>query len=239
MPLLRVEDLGHRFHNGVWGFRHVSFIMESGEFLVLTGRNGSGKTVLVKHLNALLKATEGTVFLDDVPVGKNLTETRRRIGFVFQNPYAQATQETVEADAAFGPENLGLSEEATQERVRIALSKTGLSGMEERHTATLSGGEMKRLAIAGVIAMNPDLLIFDEPFSGLDYPGMKQCIGILEELKKEGKSLIIVTHHYEKVLRLTDRILIMNGGNLAENGRPTEVLSRAERYGVAEPGVEW
>lgn len=239
MPLISVENLGHRFPDGVWGFRNVSFVINAGECIVLTGKNGSGKTILVKHLNALLKATEGKVLLDGEPVESDLYKTRSRVGLVFQNPYAQVTQETAAADVAFGPENLGLSQVETEGRVRAALEKTGLTGLGQRHTATLSGGEMKRLCIAGVIAMNPDLIIFDEPFSGLDFPGMRQCVGIMENLKAEGKSLLVISHHHEKLTKLTDRLFIMYQGRLAENGPPEEVLVRADLYDVAGPGVVW
>ncbi|TFG65380.1 MAG: energy-coupling factor ABC transporter ATP-binding protein [Spirochaetales bacterium] len=239
MPLLEVENLGHRFADGSWGIRNVSFALEQGGFTVLTGRNGSGKTILVKHLNGLLKPTEGRVLLDGKPVQSDLLAARTRVGLVFQNPYAQVIQETVREDAAFGPENLGLPPEESERRVREALSETGLTGLEERYTGILSGGEIKRLALAGVIAMEPEIIIFDEPFAGLDYPGMKQCIAMLTALKTGGKTLIVITHHHEKLTRLADRMLIMNQGRLAEDGRPEAVLARAEAYGVAGIGVQW
>lgn len=238
MSLLEVRNLAHRFPNGSYGLQGVSFSVESGELVVLAGRNGAGKTVLMKHLNGLLAPTSGEVLLHGQPIGRDLLAARQAIGLVFQDPDNQFVGQTVRDDVAFGPENLQLSDGEIDARTRDAIDAVGLGGLIDQQPHLLSGGEKRRLAIAGVLAMRPALLILDEPFSGLDYPGTQQVLSEVLKLHEAGHTLLVITHEVEKILGHASRLIVMDGGCIVEDGRPEDIVDNLERYGVRPPMID-
>jgi biotin transport system ATP-binding protein len=233
----------------------IDLDMAEGQCLLIAGSNGSGKTILVRILAALLEPSEGTVVFRGRPLAEAVRNKhfRRELGIVFQDADAQFVGETVEEDAAFGPSNLGLSKAETGEQVRLALEKTGLWEKRRLSPRRLSGGEKRRLAVAGVLAMTGNLretggetrpadkagrgvIIMDEPFANLDWPGVVQVLSIIRTLKKDGVTLVILTHELEKVLALADRLVILGRGRIRDDGKPAEVLDRLRtEYGVRDP----
>ncbi|MDR3276991.1 MAG: energy-coupling factor ABC transporter ATP-binding protein, partial [Treponema sp.] len=225
----------------------ISLDIYEGPCLVIAGSNGSGKTVLMKILAALMEADGGEVLYRGLPLGTAPWAARgggplggprlpRTLGLVFQDADAQLIGETVAEDAAFGPRNLGFSREESTERALAALTALGLAGRENQSPRRLSGGEKRRLAVAGVIAMGCRTIIMDEPFANLDWPGVRQTLELIKSLKASGNTLIILTHELEKVLAYADRLVILHRGKLREDGPPGEVLGRLrEEYGVRNP----
>ena len=234
-PLLELKNLTRRFSNGRVALDNVNLVLPAGGFTVLAGPNGSGKTVLMRHLNGLARPDSGEVLIEGRPVLKNLKETRRRVGLVFQDADAQIVGQTVAKDVAFGPENLGLAREKIDQRVASALQATGLVSFDDRRPHTLSGGEKRRLAVAGVIAMSPDILVLDEPFTGLDWPGCADLLTVLEDYHRRGNTLILITHDLEKVLALADRLVILSEGQVTEDGTPERIVELASNYGIRRP----
>ena len=236
-PVLEVKNLHHIYSAGT-PFEHValndvSFSVERGEFVGIIGHTGSGKSTLIQHLNGLLKPTAGSVLLDgkDIWSSKKLTrESRFRVGLVFQYPEYQLFEETVYKDIAYGPKNMHLSKEEIDHRVREAAGFVGLT--EEQLEASpfeLSGGQKRRVAIAGVIAMEPEVLILDEPTAGLDPEGREDVLSNIEAYRQaKNATVMMVSHSMTDVARLTERLLVMNGSHLAMDGTPAEVFSRAE-----------
>ncbi|MEW5817350.1 MAG: ABC transporter ATP-binding protein, partial [Spirochaetota bacterium] len=202
------------------------------EIMLVAGKNGSGKTVLMYHLNGLLIPTRGEVVLEGFPIRKNLLLARQKVGLVFQNARSQIVGQTVEDDVAFGPRNLGLPENEIEERVKTALEACGLGELAERRPHFLSGGELKRLAIAGVLAMKPKILVLDEPFSDLDYPGVRQVIRYLLKLHAEGHTLIVISHELDKFLAHATRLIIMEKGEIVRDGRPEDLIHETEAFGI-------
>ena len=244
-PVLEVKNLQHIYSPGT-PFEHtalegVSFRIERGEFVGVIGHTGSGKSTLIQHLNGLLKPTSGTVLLDgrDVWEDKDFTrQARFRVGLVFQYPEYQLFEETVYKDIAFGPKNMGLKEDEISRRVREAAGFVGID--EEMLSASpfdLSGGQKRRVAIAGVIAMEPDVLVLDEPAAGLDPEGRKEILGNIEAYRKaRNATVIMVSHSMADVAAMTDRLLVMNGARLAMDGTPAEVFEYAEQ--LLEMGLD-
>ena len=236
-PILQVQNLNYIYSAGT-PFQHqalddVSFSVERGEFIGIIGHTGSGKSTLMQQLNGLLKPTSGQVLLDgkDIWSDKKLTrQARFRVGLVFQYPEYQLFEETVYKDIAFGPKNMGLSEEENDRRVREAAATVGLT--EEQLQVSpfdLSGGQKRRVAIAGVIAMEPEVLILDEPTAGLDPVGRAGILKNIEDYRRtHNATIMMVSHSMDDVARLTDRLLVMNGSRLAMDGTPAEVFARAE-----------
>jgi biotin transport system ATP-binding protein len=213
----------------------VNLDLRRGEFLVLAGSNGSGKTLLMRCMAGLLDPQEGEILFRGQPLSR-CRSLRRELGLVFQDAEAQILGETVEEDTAFGPENLGFSREETERRVEAALEAAGLGGKRKRPPRRLSGGEKRRLAVAGVLAMGCDVIIMDEPFANLDWPGVVQVLEVLVSLKQGGKTLVVLTHELEKVLALADRLIILHRGIIRDDGGPAEVLDRLDRaWGVRDP----
>jgi biotin transport system ATP-binding protein len=234
--IIRVEELGHVFRNGTRALDGVSFSVAEGEFVIVAGRNGSGKTVLMQHLNGLLRPSSGRVFYRGIPVERDLLAVRQRLGLVFQEAESQIVGETVAADIAFGPENLKLSHEEIRNRVTEALVACGLSGLADARPSELSGGERRRLAIAGVLAMHAETIILDEPFANLDFPSVVMVLRELVALKASGKTIMVLTHEIEKVAAHASRIIIMNEGRIVRDARPEEALaSGLEAYGLRNP----
>ena len=247
MSLLEVRELTHRFPDGGLGLDNVSFSIEPGELLLLAGRNGSGKTVLMKHLNGLLTPTSGEILLEGRPIAKDLLAARREIGLVFQDSDSQIVGQTVRDDLVFGPQNLRLPQAEIEERVRSAIGSLGLEELAEQPPHQLSGGEKRRLAIADVLVMRPKIIIMDEPFSGLDYPGVRRLLEEIIKLHAAEHTLIIITHEVEKILAHATRLLIMESGRVVADGEPDELIELLEPHGIRPPildgrgtaGVTW
>ena len=236
-PILEVKNLTYIYSAGT-PFEHkalddISFSVERGEFIGIIGHTGSGKSTLMQQLNGLLKPTSGTVLLDgqDIWSDKKLTrQARFRVGLVFQYPEYQLFEETVFKDIAFGPKNMGLSPEEVDRRVREAAGFVGLTEQQlEVSPFDLSGGQKRRVAIAGVIAMEPEVLILDEPTAGLDPVGRSEILGNIQSYRKaKNATIMMVSHSMEDVARLTDRLLVMNGSKLAMDAPPAQVFTHAE-----------
>ena len=236
-PILEVKNLNYIYSAGT-PFEHkalenVSFAVNRGDFIGIIGHTGSGKSTLMQQLNGLLKPTSGSVCLDgqDIWSDKKLTrQARFRVGLVFQYPEYQLFEETVYKDIAFGPKNMGLSSEEIDRRVREAAGFVGLTEAQlEASPFDLSGGQKRRVAIAGVIAMEPEVLILDEPTAGLDPVGRQEILANIESYRKaKNATIMMVSHSMEDVARLTDRLLVMNGSKLAMDGTPAEVFAHAE-----------
>ena len=236
-PILQVKNLHHTYSIGT-PFEHialqdVSFCVERGEFIGVIGHTGSGKSTLMQHLNGLLKPTSGKVLLDgqDIWSDKKLTrQARFRIGLVFQYPEYQLFEETVYKDIAFGPKNMGLSGEEIDHRVREAAGFVGISAAQlEMSPFDLSGGQKRRVAIAGVIAMEPEILILDEPTAGLDPAGREEILCNIESYRKaKNAAIMMVSHAMNDVAKLAGRLLVMNDAVLAMDATPMEVFARAQ-----------
>ena len=236
-PILQVKDLTHTYSAGT-PFEHkalnqVNFSVERGEFIGIIGHTGSGKSTLMQHLNGLLKPTSGEVLLDGKSIWADKQATRQarfRVGLVFQYPEYQLFEETVYKDIAFGPKNMGLKSDEIDRRVREAASFVGIADKQlEVSPFDLSGGQKRRVAIAGVIAMEPEVLILDEPTAGLDPSGRAGILENIESYRRaKNATIIMVSHSMNDVARLTDRLLVMNGSKLAMDGTPEEVFVRAE-----------
>ena len=235
-PILQVRNLNYIYSVGT-PFQHqalenVTFSVNRGEFIGVIGHTGSGKSTLMQQLNGLLKPTSGEILLDgkDIWSDKKLTrQARFRVGLVFQYPEYQLFEETVYKDIAFGPKNMGLSAQEIDRRVREAASIVGLTEAQlEVSPFDLSGGQKRRVAIAGVIAMEPEILILDEPTAGLDPKGREEILANIEAYRTgHNATVMMVSHSMDDVARLTDRLLVLNGAHLAMDGTPEEVFARA------------
>ena len=212
----------------------VSLTIHDGEFIGLIGHTGSGKSTLVQHLNGLILPTSGKITVDGMDLAEKGTDRRairRRVGLVFQYPENQLFEETVAKDIAFGPKNLGLGEEEIDRRVRTAMRRVALDydKLAQRSVFELSGGQMRRVAIAGVLAMEPQTLVLDEPCAGLDPRGREEILGLISDLHREsGATIVMVSHSMDDVAALAERVIVMNHGKVAMDGAPREILSRGE-----------
>ena len=247
--IIEVKHLSHTYSVGT-PFEHkavvdMNFTVEKGEFLAIIGHTGSGKSTLLQHLNGLLKPTQGQILLDGEDLHKDKQATRAarfRVGLVFQYPEYQLFEDTVYKDIAFGPKNMGLNETQIRDRVFRAIGFVGLEQeVLNKSPFDLSGGQKRRVAIAGVIAMEPEVIIFDEPTAGLDPEG---CASLLENIKKyqasTGATVLMVSHSMDDAARLADRLLVLNEGRVEMLGTPTEVFSQAEhlqQIGLSVPQV--
>jgi len=249
LPLLRTEKLTHVYSAGTpferVAIRDIDFSAAKGEYLGIIGATGSGKSTFIQHLNGLLKPTSGSVFFDgrDIHESKDYArKTRFKVGLVFQYPEYQLFEATVHDDIAFGPKNLGLPEPDVRERVLEAAGFVGLDGsLLDKSPFELSGGEKRRAAIAGVIAMRPEVLILDEPTAGLDPRGRDEIIrNIMNYKRARGATVVLVTHNMEEIARSVDRIFLFDDGAVEMEGTPAEVFSENERLaalGLAAPKV--
>ncbi len=227
----------------------VNLKIEKGSFIGLIGHTGSGKSTLIQHINGLIRPTSGHIVVNGVDItDKNIKmkDVRQKVGLVFQYPEHQLFEETIEKDISFGPKNLGLSDEGISERVKESMVKVGLDYEEykDRSPFELSGGQKRRVAIAGVIAMNPEVLILDEPTAGLDPKGRDDILNQIVKLNQENKDLtvILVSHSMEDVANLVDKILVMNKGKVAMFGTPEEIFEQSdllEDYGLAAPQITY
>ena len=229
MRALQVTGVSKVFPDGTVALKDVSFCIEAGQLAVIAGSNGSGKSVLMTLIASLDVPTEGTIEL----FGNSC-------GLVFQDADAQILGETPGEDVAFGAKNVGLKKEALQQRVSSSLEAVGLSDKRTAGARTLSGGEKRRLAVAGILAMQQEqtgsLVIFDEPFANLDWPGVRQVCAIMRQLKAEGKTQIVLTHEIEKVLALADRFIVLDKGQVRFDGTPQEGLTQdLEAWAIRNP----
>ena len=235
---IKVEHLTHIYDKGMptesIALEDISFEASDGEFVGIIGHTGSGKSTLLQHLNGLLKPDSGKIIVDDVDItqpGVSMVEIRRRIGLVFQYPEYQLFEETVARDVAFGPKNLGLSDEEVADRVKEAIELVGLDyeAVKDRSPFELSGGQKRRVAIAGVVAMHPAVLILDEPTAGLDPKAHQDVLKMVEEVhRRTGNITIFVSHNMADVAKLSDKIVVIDSGKLVTIGTPKEVFSKKE-----------
>ena len=246
---ITLENVSHTYQPGSpfqsTAIRNVNLTIEQGEFLALIGHTGSGKSTLAQHINGLLKPTAGRVLID----GKDIhdksfdkKEVRRRVGLVFQYPEHQLFEESVEKDIAFGPKNLGLSAEEIKIRVQEALEKVNLTqdGIKEKSPFELSGGQMRRVAIAGVLAMRPEILVLDEPAAGLDPKSREDMLQLIANLHRNGTTVVMVSHAMDDVARFATRAVVMEKGTVAMTGTPEEIFRHGpqlERMGLGVPAV--
>ncbi len=234
-PLLEVTGLSHRFDDGSWGIRDISFSLDKDDFLIIAGKNGSGKTILMKHLNGLLKPAEGRVAFRGRPIFEDLKKTRRAVGLVFQNPDTQIVSHTVREEIAFGLENQKLPAEEIGSIVESTARALEMEHLLDRRTFTLSGGEKRKLTIAGVLVMEPEIIVLDEPLAGLDLPGIREVLILLRRLHKEGHAIVVISHELAKILGLATKILLLDGGRRIYHGPPGDIVDLLEEYGVKGP----
>lgn len=236
--IIQLEHLSYTYMRGTpfeqQALHDVSLRIEEGEFVAIIGHTGSGKSTLIQHLNGLLPVQTGKLIVDEMDLTDqrtDLRQLRKRVGLVFQNPEDQIFQSLVEDEIAYGPFQMGYTLEEVRERVRWAMEKVGLSFMEmkDRPTFALSGGERRKVAIAGILALKPKILILDEPTSGLDPGARKEMMGLLTRLNREaGVTLILVSHNLEEVAQVAERVFVMAGGRIILEGTPREVFRQGE-----------
>jgi biotin transport system ATP-binding protein len=231
-----IETRGLVHHrDGTRALDGVDLTIADGEWVVLCGANGSGKTTLVRHFNALLEPDDGTVEVDGTPPAADPVAARTTVGMVFQTPRDQFVAATIHADVAFGPENLGLAREEIDRRVDEALAAVNLEGRGDERIDRLSGGEQARVAIAGALAMEPDHLVLDEPFAGLDWPARQSVLDHLETVHEAGTGVVLVTHDVRDVLERADRVVGLENGTVAVEGSPETCRQRLPDIGVRVP----
>ncbi len=233
--IIDIQNISHIFFDGFEAIRNLSLSIYKGEFIILAGKNGSGKTTLLRHLNGLLLPDSGRVIVNDKNISKNLVETRKTIGMVFQDADTQIVADTVFDEAAFGLENLKYNRDRINEKVSRVLEKLNLLHLKDKNPSLLSGGEKRKLAIAGILVMNPEVIVFDEPFSNLDYPGTIKVLSTIIDLNQSGHTIIIATHDVETIISHATRIIIMDSGQIKKDGKPELIIKHLESFGIREP----
>lgn len=236
--MIKTENLNYIYQQGMPFERHalknVNLQIPDGEFVALIGHTGSGKSTLIQHFNALVKPTSGKIYINGIDITDSKTDLkqiRRTVGLVFQYPEHQLFEETVYKDIAFGPSNIGLSETEIREHVYTAAKLVGLDkNILEKSPFELSGGQKRRVAIAGVLAMKPSILILDEPTAGLDPAGRDEILGSIKQLhtKSENMTVIFVSHSMEDVARIANSVIVMNNGEVAMQGSVGDVFSKGD-----------
>ena len=229
--MLEVKNIKYSYNADYQALKGVSLKVEKGDMVALLGKNGAGKSTLFLHLNGIYRPDEGQVFIDGEELKydkKSLLKFRQKVGIVFQNPDDQIFAPTVEEDVAFGPLNLGLSMEEVQDRVEDALARVGMSGFEKTAPHHLSGGQKKRVAIAGILAMKPEVMVLDEPTAGLDPQGVVDLTKLLRELNDEGITIIISTHEVDLVPDYAKKVFVLVDGLLIAEGTPKDIFSKPE-----------
>ena len=229
--MLEVKNIKYSYNKDYQALKGVSLKVEEGEMVALLGKNGAGKSTLFLHLNGIFEPDEGQVFIDGEELKydkKSLLKFRQKVGIVFQNPDDQIFAPTVEEDVAFGPLNLDLPMEEVQKRVTEALARVGMSGFEKKAPHHLSGGQKKRVAIAGILAMKPKYMVLDEPTAGLDPQGVTNLSKLLKELNDEGITIIISTHEVNLVPNYAERVFVLVDGLLIAEGTPKEIFAQPE-----------
>jgi energy-coupling factor transport system ATP-binding protein len=249
---IKIENLTHIYMKGTpfekKALDNININIQEGQFVALIGHTGSGKSTLIQHINGLLKPTSGKIIVDGTDItlkNTRLTDIRKKVGLVFQYPEYQIFEETIEKDIAYGPKNLKLNEKEVEKRVKRAMNMVNLDYeiFSGKSPFELSGGQKRRVAIAGVVAMEPKILILDEPTAGLDPKGRDDILGQIVKLQKEYKmTIILVSHSMEDVAKVADRILVMNNGKCILDGKPTEIfkeIDTLESIGLAVPQVTY
>lgn len=227
--MLEVNNLKYSYNDDYQALKGVNLKIKKGEMVAILGKNGAGKSTLFFHLNGIYEPEDGKVFIDGEELKydkKSLLKFRQKVGIVFQNPDDQIFAPTVEEDVAFGPLNLGLSMEEVQNRVEEALNRVGMAGYEKSAPHHLSGGQKKRVAIAGILAMKPEIMVLDEPTAGLDPEGVTNLIKLLKELNDEGITIIIATHDIDLVPIYAQRIFVLVDGQIISQGTPKEIFAQ-------------
>ncbi|WP_419025194.1 energy-coupling factor transporter ATPase [Emergencia sp.] len=232
--MIKIENLVFEYTQGeeeapVRAINEISLEIEKGSFTAVIGKNGSGKSTLAKNLNGLLLPSGGTIYVKswDTKDDNHIWDVRQTAGMVFQNPDNQLVSSIVEDDVAFGPENLGIEPQEIRKRVDKALESVNMGQFKKKAPHLLSGGQKQRIAIAGVVAMRPECIIFDEPTAMLDPKGRDEIMEIIKELHEDGITVILITHFMDEAVR-ADRVIIMNEGNILLDGTPSEVFSQGE-----------
>ena len=248
---IKLKEVAHIYNIGTpfekKALSDINLHIPKGQFVGLIGHTGSGKSTLIQHLNGLMKPTTGTVYVHDKDINSKQTklkDVRQQVGLVFQYPEYQLFEMTIYKDVAFGPKNMGLTDEVVKKRVHDALAMVGIGeDMYEKSPFELSGGQKRRVAIAGVLAMNPEILILDEPTAGLDPKGRTEILDQISMMhSKLGITVILVSHSMEDVARYVDRLVVMKKGTVALDGKPREVFSHIEELesiGLAAPQIRY
>ena len=235
MSQIDIKHLTYQFPDQCVGLDDISMSVKKGEFVIIAGPNGSGKTTLCRHLNGLITVKKNCITIDGLKLPKDVSQIRQLVGMVFQNADHQIVGQTVYDEVAFGPENLKLSRTEINQRVIQSLKTVGLEEYQERRPHTLSGGEKRKLVIAGILAMNSEILVFDEPFSNLDYPGTQQVLEQILKLHQLGHTIIVVTHELEKTIAYANRLIVLQQGKIVLDDRPELIIHEVEKYGIKEP----
>lgn len=231
MNVLKADNIFYSYGDGTPALNGISLEIKKGDIVALLGKNGAGKSTLFLQFNGILRPDKGKVLIDGEELKydkESLTKFRQKVGIVFQNPDDQIFAPTVEEDVAFGPLNLKLPMEEVQRRVTTALKRVGMSGFEKKAPHYLSGGQKKRVAIAGILAMEPEIMILDEPMAGLDPVGATKIIKLLKELNDEGMTIFISTHDVNLIQDYVDRIFVINDGEIIGDGKPRDIFSNKE-----------
>lgn len=229
--IIQTENMSFTYPDGTSALYDINIEIKEGERVAVIGSNGAGKSTLFAHFNGINKPTSGLIKIDDKPIiyeKKELLQIRQKVGIVFQNPDDQLFAPTVIEDVAFGPMNLGLSEDEVDERVEEALELVGMTGLEKKAPHHLSGGQKKRVAIAGILAMKPKIMVMDEPTTGLDPTGVEQVMDILYTLNQQDMSIIVASHDVEMVTAFADKIFILHDGEIIGQGTPEEIFNDHE-----------
>lgn len=227
MKVVETNDITYEYPDGTKALEKVNFKVDQGKIVALLGPNGAGKSTLFLHFNGILRPSSGSVDIDGEIVNyekKDLMRIRQKVGIVFQNPDDQLFAPTVLEDVAFGPMNMGLTKEDVEERVKEALSRVGMEGFEKKPPHHLSGGQKKRVAIAGILAMKPKIMVLDEPTSGLDPKGASQILRLLYKLNQEGMTIVISTHDVDLVPLYASKVYIISEGKIIKEGTASEVF---------------
>ncbi len=228
---LSTENLSFTYPDGTRALKNINIEIEKGEKVAIIGPNGAGKSTLFSHFNGLTEPTSGCVKIEGKPISfekDELLKVRQKVGIVFQDPNDQLFAPTVKEDIAFGPMNLGLSYDEVEKRVEDALKMVGMENYEDKTPHHLSGGQQKRIAIAGIIAMKPELMILDEPTAGLDPDGVEKVLNIMNQLNEEGMTLIISSHDIDMISKYTDKIFVLYNGEIIESGNKNKIFSDME-----------
>ena len=228
---LETKNLSYTYHDGTQALKNVNIKIRKGEKIAIMGPNGAGKSTLFSHFNGLNEPTSGHVEIDGEKIifeRDELIKVRQKVGIVFQDPNDQLFAPTVKEDVAFGPMNLGLDYDEVEKRIRESLEMVGMSGFEEKTPHHLSGGQQKRVAIAGIIAMRPDIMILGEPTAGLDPEGVDKVLDILNNLNNEGISIVISSHDIEMVNQFADKIFVLHDGEIIAEGDKHQIFSNKE-----------
>ena len=228
---LETKNLSFTYHDGTEALKNVNIQIKKGEKIAIMGPNGAGKSTLFSHFNGLTEPTSGHVEVEGEKIifeREELLKVRQKVGIVFQDPNDQLFAPTVKEDVAFGPMNLGLEYDEVEKRIKESLEMVGMSGFEDKTPHHLSGGQQKRVAIAVIVAMRPDIMILDEPTAGLDPEGVDKVLDILDNLNKEGMSIVISSHDIEMVNQFADRIFVLYDGEIIAEGDKNQIFSDKE-----------